>query len=125
MNHIRFLCVCMCQNRNSIKCTTSPLYQRCVVIFMKPHPSLFILNVCAINFSPEITLLVQLFFLFPSQLELKPQGRLLMEARYYLEKCGEWLKLNLLLISVITTTIYCNTQVFLLPTNNFSNMTKV
>lgn len=40
----------------------------------------------------------QLFFLSPSQLELKPQGRLLMEAKYYLEKCGEWLNLNLLLV---------------------------
>lgn len=31
------------------------------------------------------------FFLSLFQLEMKPQGRLLMEARYYLEKSGEWL----------------------------------
>lgn len=32
-------------------------------------------------------------FCFSSQLELKPQGRLLMEARYYLEKSGEFFNL--------------------------------
>lgn len=33
------------------------------------------------------------WFCFCSQLELKPQGRLLMEARYYLEKSGEFFNL--------------------------------
>lgn len=49
----------------------------------------FILDVWLFTFSPEVMLSAQLFFLSLSQLELKPQGRLLMEAKYYLEKCGE------------------------------------
>lgn len=48
--------------------------------------------------SSEILDLKCFFSLF--QLEMKPQGRLLMEARYYLEKSGEWL-------SPTSFTTYC------------------
>lgn len=41
------------------------------------------------------------FSLFVTQLELKPQGRLLMEATYYLEKSGEWLKVRLRFIKYL------------------------
>lgn len=33
---------------------------------------------------------------FPSQLDLKPQGRLLMEARYYMEISGESFHIQIL-----------------------------